>query len=314
LNPARVRVAARTRVCAIVCALVATACASTEPPPPLTPTQDLLEVVAVVRLHVDDDTYRFPTARDFTGKNVFRVSFERLETLETAQPEKLASGYATDVVWFTKARALERICEYDLAARHYARVSELDSELAEPARVGRNVNVRLNAARALVPMHDASAEQADAIYGERRAALEQIRNDVAGTHWVFVVDEELERSDEADAANVAAHAALDARYDGAALERAQSLVQRHRTSKHHNRHLLALGDLYAALSRRYTQKFPPPSLGFDPATFDEYAHGATRVYEVVAQQDGTVEKIEAAHKLEAFLGFTLQVYEERVPR
>jgi hypothetical protein len=91
-------------------------------------------------------------------------------------------------------------------------------------------------------------------------------------------------------------------------------VQAHRQSKNHNRHLLALGDLYAAFSRRYAQKFPPPSLGFDPATFDEYAHGATRVYEVVAQQDGAVEKLEGQHKLEAFLGFTLQVHEERVPR
>ena len=55
---------------------------------------------------------------------------------------------------------------------------------------------------------------------------------------------------------LAARAALDARYEHAALERAQSLVQTHRDSKLHNRHLLALGDLYAAYARRYTQKFP----------------------------------------------------------
>ena len=305
---------ARERLAALACAALVCACASTEPPPAVAPTQDLLEIVAVVRLHVDDDTYKFPTARDYSGKNVFRVSFERLETLETAHPEKLASGYATDVVWFTKARALERIGEYDLAARHYARVAELDSELAAPALAGRGVTERLARARALVPAPAASAEEADGVYTRRRADLEALRADVAGTHWAYVVDEELERSDEADAANLAAHAALDPRYDAAALERAQSLVRNHRTSKNHNRHLLALGDLYAAFSRRYTQMFPPPSLGFDPATFDEYAHGATRVYEVVAQQDGTVEKLEAAHKLEAFLGFTLQVHEERVPR
>jgi len=306
--------AARARLAALACGALASACASTEPPPALAPTQDLLEIVAVVRVHVDDDTYRFPTARDYTGKNVFRVSFERLESLETAHPQKLSSGYATDVVWFTKGRALERIGEYDLAARHYARVTELDSELAEPARTGRDVNQRLAAARALAPAAGATAEDAHGVYANRRTALDALHADVAETHWVYVVDEEVERADEADAAMLAAHAALDARYDAAALESAQSLVQNHRQSKNHNRHLLALGDLYAALSRRYTQMFPPPSLGFDPATFDEYAHGATRVYEVVAQQDGTVEKLEAAHKLEAFLGFTLQVHEERVPR
>jgi tetratricopeptide (TPR) repeat protein len=310
LIAARARLAAR----ACACAALASACASTEPPTALAPTQDLLEVVAVVRLHVDDDTYRFPAARDYTGKNVFRVSFERLESLETAHPEKLSSGYATDVVWFTKARALERLGEYDLAMRHYERVTELDSELADAARAGRDVTARLVRARALAPAPDATPEAADAAYGRQRADLETLRADVAGSHYRYVVEEEIERVDAADATTLAAHAILDARYEAAALERAQALVQAHRQSKNHNRHLLSLGDLYAALSRRYAQKFPPPSLGFDPATFDEYAHGATRVYEVVAQQDGAVEKIEGQHKLEAFLGFTLQVHEERVPR
>ena len=126
--------------------------------------------------------------------------------------------------------------------------------------------------------------------------------------------DDAERADELECADLAARAALDPRFEAPALECAQALVPRHRESKNHNRHLLALGDLYAALSRGYTVRFPPPSLGFDPATFDEYAHGATRVYEVVAQQDGAVEKLEAAHKLEAFLGFALRVHEERAPR
>ena len=38
--------------------------------------------VSLLRLHVDDDTYRFPPARDFTGKNVYRAVLERLESLE----------------------------------------------------------------------------------------------------------------------------------------------------------------------------------------------------------------------------------------
>jgi tetratricopeptide (TPR) repeat protein len=305
----------RARLAAAVLAALAVACASTgEPPQSAVATQDLLEVVAVVRLHVDDDTYRFAPARDYSGKNVFRTSFERLERFETAHPEKLASGYATDVVWFTKARALERIGEYDLAMRHYARVTELDSPLAEPARAGRAATQTLATAHALLPDPNANAQAAQALFARRRESLETLRGEVVGTHYVFVVDEELERGDELECADLAARASLDPRLDGAALECAQELVQRHRESKNHNRHLLALGDLYAALSRRYTEQFPPPSLGFDSATFDEFAHGATRVYEVVAQQDGAVEKIEAAHKLEAFLGFALRVHEERTPR
>jgi tetratricopeptide (TPR) repeat protein len=305
----------RARLAAAMLAALALACASSgEPPPPAAATQDLLEVVAVVRLHVDDDTYRFPPARDYSGKNVFRSSFERLERFETANPGKLASGYATDVVWFTKGRALERIGEYDLARRHYERVAELDSPLAEPARSARGVTQALATAQTLAPKPGDGADAAVDLFARRRAALEALRAEVGATHYRFVVQEELERTDELECADLAARAALEPRFESAALECAQALVPRHRESKNHNRHLLALGDLYAALSRGYTVRFPPPSLGFDPAIFDEYAHGATRVYEVVAQQDGAVEKLEAAHKLEAFLGFALRVHEERAPR
>jgi hypothetical protein len=55
-------------------------------------------------------------------------------------------------------------------------------------------------------------------------------------------------------------------------------------------------------------------LRFDPATFDEYANSATRLYESVSQQDGAVEKLEAAYKLEAFVAFTLEIHEQKIPR
>ena len=308
---------AAARCCGALLALALAGCSHWLPPssPSDEPTQDLLEVVAVLRLHVDDDTYRFPPARDISGRNVYRASFERLESLETAHPEKLASGYATDVLWFAKARALERLGEYDLAMRHYGRVVELGSELAEPARQGFEVTKRLAAATAPdeKPLERTPQQVADH-WTERRAELEALRRDVATEHWRYVVDEEIERGDADESAYFAAQAAIDPRYETTALQRAQQLVEVHRDSKYKNRHLLALADLYADLSRRYARRTPPASLGFDPATFDEYAQGATRIYEVVAQQDGTVEKLEAAHKLEAYLSYTLQVHEEKLPQ
>jgi tetratricopeptide (TPR) repeat protein len=298
----------------LAAALLAFGCASAPPSDPADePTQDLLEVVAVLRLHVDDDTYRFAPARDISGRNVFRASFERLESLETAHAEKMATGYMTDVLWFAKARALERIGEYQLAKAHYARVSDLDSELKEPARAGRDVCDRLLRATAPDATPPGSPQSAADRWTERRGALEALRADVSETHWRYVVMEEIERGDVAEAAYFAAQSESDPSLEATALQRAQQVVELHRDSKNRNRHLLALADLYAELSRRYARRNPPPSLGFDPATFDEYAHGATRVYEVVSEQDGTVEKLEAAHKLEAYLSYTLQVHEDKLP-
>ena len=275
----------------------------------------MLEVVAVLRLHVDDDTYRFAPARDVSGRNVYRAAFERLETLESAHAEKLSTGYLTDVVWFAKgarARADRRV-----QARGACTTGGWPSSTRSspsPARGGRDVCARL-AERDARPRHprDPTPQQVADDWTERRDQLEALRQDVAATHWRFVVDEELERGDAAESAWFSAQALADPRLESTALQRAQQLVELHRQSKNRNRNLLALADLYAELSRRYARRFPPPSLGFDSATFDEYAHGATRIYEVVAQQDGTVEKLEAAHKLEAYLSYTLQVHEDKLP-
>jgi tetratricopeptide (TPR) repeat protein len=300
--------------CAVALAALGAACATSPPASPADePTQDVLEVVAVLRLHVDDDTYRFAPARDVSGRNVYRATFERLESLEAAHAEKLSTGYLTDVVWFAKGRALERIGEYKLAAMHYSRVAELDSELADSARGGRDVCERLATATTPATPRDPTAQQVADDWTKRRAALQELRQDAGATHWRFVVDEELERGDAAESSWFSAQALADPRLESTAVQRAQQLVEVHRQSKNRNRNLLALADLYAELSRRYARRFPPPSLGFDPATFDEYAHGATRIYEVVAQQDGTVEKLEAAHKLEAYLSYTLQVHEDKLP-
>ncbi len=303
------------RAGAVLTALVCLACASTpEPDPRYGPTESVLEAVAVLRLHIDDDTYRFPPARDFTGKNVYRATLARLEALEQVHAEKLKSGYLTDVVWFAKARALERITEYDLAAKHYAKVEELDSPLADASSWSRRICERIGAARPVPIRRGAGADTAIAHFDQQQQALEGLAIEVEGTHYDAVRLEELERSDVERARYFAALRRLEPGLDATALQQFQSLIQRHRESKFRNRHLLELADLYAELSHDYVSGTPPVSLGFDPATFDELARGATRLYEAVSQQDGAIEKIEASRKLEAFLAFTLAVYDEKLRR
>lgn len=274
----------------------------------------MLEVTSLLRLHVDDDTYRFPAARDVTGKNVYRSAFSRLESLEEIHSDKFASGYLLDVIWFAKGRALERLGEFDLAARHYQRVAELTSPLAQAAQRGRSLCETLAAERGAAPPPGAEPQALLAQYDERRARLAALLEQVGQTHYRAVVREEIERLDREAADYFAARSELDPALDALALQLQQEVVQDHRESKLHARHMLALADFYADLSRRYARRVPPTSLDFDPSAFDEYAHGATRIYEAVSQLDGNAEKLEAARKLEAFLAFTLQVYDERVPR
>jgi tetratricopeptide (TPR) repeat protein len=286
---------------------VSAGCRSTEPDPRYRATEGVLEVVAVLRVHIDDDTYRFRPARDFTGKNVYRSVLERLESLEAIHEAKFRSGYVLDVLLFSKGRALERIGEFELAAQHYLRVTDLESPLVEPARRSRDVCLRLSDARRERPDTNASAGEALEVFDRREERLQELLVEVEGTHYVPVVREEVERADAERARWFRAKLLLDPEMEPLAMAEYKRFVDRNRESKLRSRHLLELGDFYAELARAYSRRFPPVSLGFDPATFDEYALGASRLYEAVAQQDGAIEKIEAARKLEAFLAFSFEV-------
>lgn len=305
---------ARPTALAVLIAALAAGCQSPTPDAVYRPTESVLEVLAVLRLHVNDDTYRFAPARDFTGKNIYFSSLARLERLEEIHEDKLKAGYLAAPVLFGKGLALERMGEFELAARHYERVIELESELEENALHNRRVCERLAEAHALRPAAHVEPFEAGAVFDERVALLEALGTEVEGEHYSFVVREEIERAERERAEYFSARAGLDPRLDVVALQQYQRLVQRHPESKERNRNLLDLGDQYALLSRRYVSRFPPTTLGFDPATFDEYAFGATRLYEVVSQQDGAIEKIEASRKLEAFLAFALQVHDEKLPQ
>ena len=302
---------------ALSCALYvcAAGCGSAAPlqDPRYRPTESVLEVVAALRLHIEEDTYRRVPARDFTGKNIYRASFARLENLEATYASKLRSGYMQDVIWFGMARATERIQGYDLAAKLYARVAALDSELAQSAKEGQRICERLRDATAQAPPADATAQQALDVFSKRGAALEKLLDATRETHFAFVAREELERTDWDRAHYFAARRRLEPRLDTAALQAHQDLVQNHPESKNRNRNLLELARFYEELARDYVQDCAPVALCFDPATFDEFVFGAQRVYESVAQQDGAVEKIEAARRLEALIAFVLQVYEDKLP-
>ena len=301
---------------ALACAALLGAAACGSPPlqdPRYRPTESVLEVVAALRLHVEEDTYRRPPARDFTGKNIYRASFARLENLEATYASKLRSGYLQDVIWFGMARSAERIEGYDLAAKLYARVAALESDLAKPAAAGQRICERLRDATGSTPAFDAAPQRALDVFSARANALEKLLDETQGTHFAFVAREELEHTDFERARYFAARRRLEPRLDTVALQAHQDLVQNHPDSKNRNRNLLELARFYEELARDYVQTCAPVALCFDPATFDEFVFGAQRVYESVAQQDGAVEKIEAARRLEALIAFVLTVYEEKLP-
>ena len=301
-------------------ALLAAGCAGAPPADPrYRPAESVLEVIAVLRRHVPDDTYRFEPARDFTGRNVYRASLIRLENLERAYADQLRAGHFDGSVAFAKGRALERLRAYDLAAEHFHAAAEREDELRGEALRAAAICEALAEAVALGP--DAESDDPDrapsasanpeAELDKRAALLEAMLPDVAGTHYAFVIREEIERTDVSRARWLTETRRARSEGDVRAVGAWQQVILDHRDSKLANRHLLALADLYAGLATAYVERHPPESLRFDPPAFEELASSASRLYEAVANQDGATERMEASRRLEAFLAFTLRVDRDR---
>jgi len=286
--------------------------------------------VSVLRAHIDDDTYRFEPARDFTGRNVYRSSLLRLENLEQLHADSLRAGQMDGVIAFAKARSLERLRAFDLAAENYRLASDGNAELKAEALRSADVCDTLHQAaqmtRELEPIDDTDLnsdtptmarlveldpDSALAEFETRVALLDGLALTTESTHYRAVVQEEIERADVERANYFVGIRKTDVNGDVRAIAELQRVSARHPDSKNFNRHLLDLADLYAELAVEYSNAYPPESLLFDPVRFRELIEGASRLYEMVASRDGTPEKLEASRRLEAFLAYSIRIDRDR---
>lgn len=282
------------------------------------PAENILEIVAVLRRHIPDDTYQFEPARDFTGRNIYRASLLRLENFEALHSDLLRSGFMMDVIAFAKGRALERLRAFDLASEHYKRTARYESELKLKALTSAAL---CDAFAEAATLEDSGYEEMNppiqsnpsgfTRIDQRRALLETLGNEIEGTHYEAILKEEIERTDFLEARRIESIRRTQKNGDLKAISARQQLVMRHRGSKNANRHLLGLADLYAKLAHEYIEEYPPEGLKFKPAKFEELVSNAARLYEAVSNQDGATERIEATQRLESFLAFTLRVDRDR---
>jgi hypothetical protein len=288
------------------------------------PSASVLEVIAVLRRHVPDDTYRFEPARDYTGRNVYRSSLLRLENLERVHAEGLRAGHMDGVIAFAKARSLERIRAFDLAAEEYRLAAELEDSLrAEALRsadicdgihVALELSIELGTGTAdggEEPLDVPPPSVALASFEARAARLESLTRAARGTHHVAVLREEIERTD-VGRANYFLRL-REVLPDGGvrAVAELQRVTLQHTESKNSSRHLISLADLYSDLAIEYVEDHPPESLTFDPVEFRDLVDSGARLYEMVAARDGTPEKLEASRRLEAFLAFSIGIDRDR---
>ena len=294
--------------------LLAALLALTVPPRPATagdatgataPYEDLIEVLATLTWHLRDDAYRFPSPKDPTGHDVYKLALSRLESWEKRFP-----GRMRDVTAYGRAQALERLGEYQRAVDAYGLVASVpDSPLIAKANDGAARARTFAGAAALPETGDGVNEQLGALRRKLDAwgaLVEKYKDTPAGT-IALAEEERLERA----TTRLVVEYRRDLEHGDETAEKAlRFLIEKHADSKNLPAHILRLGDLYAEQAREYVSANDRP-LAFNEDEFLSRADRALDTYHKVATWDGAREKPEGQARfaaMEAWKSATLTRY------
>jgi hypothetical protein len=256
------------------------------------PYEDLVQVLADLTWHLQDDTYRFSPPKDPTGHDLYQLSLRRLENWEKRYP-----GRMKDVTSFGRAEALERLGEYARAADLYRQVGASDSPLAAKARDGETRATAFAEAAAL-PERGADFEPTLEALRRKLDAWGPLVQRTAGTPYQALALVEEERLERLASRLVVEHRRGIEQGDVTAERSLRFLIEKHVESKQLPAYIVALGDLYADFARDYVAARERP-LEFDETEFVARTDRALDMYRKVATWDGAREKPEAQGRFTA---------------
>jgi hypothetical protein len=265
--------------------------------------ESLISVVAELKLHMRDDTYRFDRALTADGRNVYAVALWKLDRLaaQRARPED-AWENADYVIEFARGKALERLRRYGDALAAYRRVERSGSLLGDNAAERARIAERF-ALAAAAPAEPFTTPADELRFIEAR--IERWR-ELALEH-LGLPQESLAR-EEVEAWEVMRvdWFARGGQSDGA-IAACRALIESHRESKLFANHLLRLGDLYADAARRERLNARARMSSFDAERYDALLDQAFSAYELAGEDHDSALRREARTRIDALLA-----YHERV--
>lgn len=254
-------------------------------------------IVARLRMHLRDDTYRLPRFGADQGGDVFEASLWRLDRLQRARLEDGVEWVNADVVIeYARARAMERSRRYAGAERAYARVVAYGSLLSDAAEEAGAVMHRFAEHSEPPAVLPASADAELLWLDQRVEAWEAMAWELRKTSYEPLALEESEAWAMARVEALLRHRGIES-----AIEASRLLVQEHRSSKMHANHLIRLGDFYAEAARREYLRHRTDRRGLDTARYDGFLDRAFAAYELAGEQRRPGLRTEAHQKIEALL-------------
>ena len=297
LGMRQIALVAQVAVCATGCASLSRIAGAPVAAP--APDDSLTRVVAELKLHLRDDTYRYDRATTEDGRSVFAVALWKLDRLAAQRartPEQWEN--ADYVIEFARGKALERLRRYGEAVSAFKRVSGSGSILGDAAAERARVIDSFAAASARPSEPFANPEE-ERVFIEARIELwRKLADEVHGTPYEPLALEEIEswqvmRVDWLTRGDRLADA----------ISACENLIESNRESKLFGKHLLRLGDLYADSARREELQAGANLSSLDPSRYESLVDQAFSAYELAAEDRRPALRREARTRIESLLAY-----------
>lgn len=283
-------------------AALLTGCAGVSTKAPY-PHESVLTIVAELKIFLSQDPYRQAPGQDLNGRNIYRVSLERLGALGTMSG---AEQYH-DAIAFARGECLERLGEWSAAQRAFADAAATSTPLSQTAAT-RSAwaarMVKLTDRRAFAPTLDGYLNDLDV---QERSVREWL---AAKSAWPYdaYLRQFLEQIQVERARLFFMNRLVLASAASKALVAGQTLVDEHPQSWRASEHGLLLGSMYETLARDWTFQNRPdgPAPRLDEG-WSGWVERARAAYRKVAQTDGDPAKLEGQARLRALDAYALRM-------
>lgn len=286
-------------------------CAGAAPPSPY-PHEFVLTVIAELKLNLAQDPYRFAPGKDLQGRNIYRVTLARLDSLD-----ELADPAYADSLAFARGECLERLGAWTDAAAAFDRATTATAGNAaggDGGSLAAQAKLRSEAARKMGKLVDRASME--------RASIEAYLNDLevmgrrltewAGENpvWPYASFAKLEAARGREERALILFDNRRVLRDGAerAIQAAESLPSDFADSWRVSEHWLAVGGLYERLARDWNREVPPDGPpGRDDGRWRQWIDHARIAYRKAALADGDPAKPEGEARLRALDAYALRM-------
>jgi hypothetical protein len=275
--------------------VLAGACSRTTHPP-YSPHENILSIAAEYQLLAAQDPYAKPNAEDLTGQDIARATLVRLANYESLHP-----GRFTPEVQVLKARAFERLHDYESARAAYREAAEYDTELRGDCTRRIGVLDELLRLTRIARQDAQSLEGTLGLLREQAAEFRRFAGAQEDAFYASLARVEAEQAETTRAELVAANRWLLPDGETQALDGFNTLVADHTGSKRALEHALRLARFHRELAEEEVRLHPPGTLDFDRTRFLRHVDAALDLVYRVSQADGRPERLVASHELDTLL-------------